>query len=237
MSGEKESQSKGEEKSRDKDIDSVVIRSWPKAVLLYPLLGASVLFGFLSMGSAPEKSSGTMGLVFLIILGVNLFVMTFEFNRIKSIALFFFVVAFIFAALFISAKTDISILGWLREAMAGVKAWANSSFYFGVAIVLGVLFIFMFAHTRINYWEVTSNELIHHRGMLGDVERFPAPNVRITKEINDIFEFGLLWSGSLVIVPASEKKAIILETVPRINEVERKLKAVLSEIAVDIKGD
>ncbi len=230
----------GAEKPRmitEQEIERVCIRSWPKAVLLYPLLAASVLFGILSLGAKPEHASGTLGLVFLMIFGVNLFVMTFEFNRLKSIALFFFVVAFIFAALFISAKTDISILAWLRNALSGIDAWANSSFYFGVSGVLGVLFVFMFCHTRLNYWEVTSNEITHHHGMLGDKERYPAPNVRITKEITDIFEYGLLFSGTLSIYVSTEKKAFLLDTVPRINMVEERLSKVLSEINVDLKND
>jgi hypothetical protein len=219
------------------ELTHVYIRSWPKAVLLYPLLGVSILFGLLSLGSDPAKSSGTMGLVFLLIFGVNLFVMTFDFSRAKSIALFFFVVAFIFAALFLGAKTDISVFAWVRTALGKVNAFANSSFYFGTAAILAILFIFMFIHTRLDYWELTRNELIHHHGILGDVERFPAPEVRFTKEINDIFEYGLLLSGTFVIYPKSEKRTIVLDTVPLIKRAEEKVNVLLSEIAVDINLD
>lgn len=219
------------------EIENVYIRSWPKAVLLYPLLAASVLFGLLSLGSEPKESSGTMALVFLIIFAINLFIMTFEFNTTKSIALFFFVVAFVFAALFISAKTDISVFAWLRTAMSKLHAWANASFYFGVAGVLALLFLSMFIHTRINYWEVTRNELLHHHGLFGGVERFPAPNVEFSKVYNDIFEYGLLFSGSLTIFLASKQKTIVLDTVPLIKRVEEKLNVLLSEIAVDVSID
>jgi hypothetical protein len=217
-----------------KEVTHVYIRSWPKSVLLYPLLVVSLIFGVLSLGLDYEKATGTMGVVFLLILGVNLFVMTFDFNTTKSVAIFFAVIAILFILLFISSKTDVSVLAWLRSALGKVHAVANASFYFGTAAVLGFLFICMFIHTRINYWEVTRNEILHHHGLFGAVDRFPAPNVEFSKQYNDIFEFGLLLSGSLTIFLASKQKNIVLETVPFIKRVEDKLNVLLSEIAVDV---
>ena len=219
------------------ELEHVYIRSWPKAVLLYPLLLASILFGLLSLGSSYEETKGTMALVFLIILLINLFLMTFDFNSTASIAIFAIVVAFIFAALFISAKTDISIFAWMRTAMTSLHAWANASFYFGVAAVLGLLFLAMFIHTRLFYWEVTRNEILHHHGLFAGVKRYPAPNVSLSKQYNDIFEYGLLLSGSITIFLTSEKKAVVLDTIPLLKRVYAKIDILLSEIAVDINID
>ena len=61
--------------------------------------------------------------------------------------------------------------------------------------------------TRFDYWEVLHNELLHHHGPFGDLERFPAPQLKLDKEIPDIFEYLVLRSGRLIFYPTSERRA------------------------------
>jgi hypothetical protein len=82
---------------------------------------------------------------------------------------------------------------------------------------------------------VLSNEIIHHHGILGGIERLPAPGVRLEKDITDVFEYLLLRSGRLVITPAGESRAIILDNVPNINHVEDGVKAILGVTEVSFR--
>ena len=51
------------------------------------------------------------------------------------------------------------------------------------------MFIIVLVVVRFDYWEVRPNELLHHHGFLADMERLAAPNLRMEKEINDVFEY------------------------------------------------
>ena len=68
-----------------------------------------------------------------------------------------------------------------------------------------------------DYWEITHNEILHHKGFLGDLERFPAPNMRLTNEIPDLFEYSLFFllggAGKSVIYPHVSSRAGVLEKV------------------------
>ena len=107
------------------------------------------------------------------------------------------------------------------------SAWALA---FGAWI--GVLISVQF-----DYWEVRPNELLHHHGILSDLERFSAPNLRIDKEINDVFEYLLLRSGRLILQPSNERRAIILDNVPFINRKEKEITGMLGALQVQLRSD
>jgi hypothetical protein len=79
-----------------------------------------------------------------------------------------------------------------------------------------------------------NNELLHRHGPFGDLERFPAPQLKIDKEITDIFEYMLFRSGRLVFYPTSERRAIIVESVMLVNRVENRIKQLLESLEVRI---
>ena len=221
---------------KKKEVDHIIIRPWPKMVFLYPLFFMSIVFALL-LTILPEGDDlkAALGVYWIIAFGANLFVMAFEFNRLRSMAIFSSLIALFVALLYIGNQYEVSFLKWASSAILSVEPMANNRFYFAVSGLLALMFLFMFLHTRFDYWEVTHNELRHHHGLLGNVERFPAPHLRFTKEINDIFEFLLMFSGTLVLFPASETRTIVLENVPHINRVERILEHLLSKLAVDIE--
>jgi len=82
---------------------------------------------------------------------------------------------------------------------------------------------------------IRSNEILHKEGFLGDVRRFPSPNLRMNKEIGDVFEFILLGAGRIVLSPASEKQSIALEHVLRVNRAEKAIQDLLSSLSVEIR--
>jgi hypothetical protein len=113
----------------------------------------------------------------------------------------------------------------------------NQNFYFVMFTVFTIVFLMVFLMTRFNYWEIRHNEILHHHGFMGDVERYPAPNLRMSKEINDVVEYILLRSGRLILQPSSERQAIVLECVININRVEEKVKTLLGSLQVTFRGE
>jgi hypothetical protein len=97
-----------------------------------------------------------------------------------------------------------------------------------------LIYIAVFLNIRFDYWEVRPNELLHHHGVLSNLERFAAPNLRIDKEINDVFEYFLLRTGRLILHPSNERRAIVLENVPLINRKEAEITRMLGSLQVRI---
>jgi hypothetical protein len=87
---------------------------------------------------------------------------------------------------------------------------------------------------RFDYWEVTPNELLHHHGVMSDLKRYSAPNMKIDKEITDVFEYLLLGSGRMILHPQGESRAIVLENVLFINRKERAITRMLGALQVRI---
>jgi hypothetical protein len=112
---------------------------------------------------------------------------------------------------------------------------ANSTFYYVVAGIMALLYLAMFISVQFDYWEVRPNELLHHHGLLSDLNRYSAPDLRIDKEINDVFEYLLLRSGRLILHPSGEKRAIILENVPFIAHKEEALTRMLGALQVQVR--
>ena len=90
---------------------------------------------------------------------------------------------------------------------------------------------------RFDIWEVRANELLHHHGFLANLERMSAPNLRIDKEISDVFEYLLLRSGRLILQPSNERRAIILDNVPFIKKKEEAITRMLSALQVQIRPE
>jgi hypothetical protein len=217
--------------ARKPRLERVVIRSLPKVVFLYPtMLVAAVASVATWQGWG---SDSLWGHVFLIALGLNLVVIGFEFPRTTSLTILFLIAAAILGAILLNQHYN--IFPWMDRQTGRLHPSANTQFYGLIAIAIAIVLVGVFIiHTWFDYWEVLSNELIHHHGILGSLERLPSPGIKFDKEITDIFEYFILGSGRLIITPSGEGRPIILENVPRINHVEHNIKAVLGVTEVQI---
>lgn len=212
-------------------IDRVVIRALPKAVFLYPTLLAAIVAG--SGMSLELASADVWGTAFVVVFALNVVVLAFEFPRTTSLTLFFLGIATVLGAVLINQR--IVFLPELESWVGRIAPEANSQFYWLIVATLGlVLLLTAILHRWVDYWEIYSNELIHHHGLLGNLERYPAPGIKLEKEITDVFEFFILGAGRLVLTVPSEGRAIVLENVPGINRVERQMKEVLGVTEVEI---
>jgi hypothetical protein len=214
--------------------DTIVIRSWPKVIFLYPVMLTCFICGIwmLFVKDSNKSAQEAAGFIFFLVLSLNLLVISFEFSRFKTISLVFFVIAVVSILLYLSKNWP--VISWIQGAIGGLRISASPDLYFALGVYLLIIFCGVFINTRFNYWVVKSNEILHKEGFLGDVRRFPSPNLKMTKEISDVFEFLLLGAGRMVLYPASEKQAIVLEHVLRVNAAEKAIQDLLSSLSVEI---
>jgi hypothetical protein len=215
----------------------VIVRAYPKVVYLYLTWLASLACGLLQPSLIDEEGmllvsainkSAVIGRIWLGIFVFNILVISFEFSRIRSVAIVFFVLAFFFAGSkweFIKPVTDF---------VGGLNLVMNGSFYYTMAAVFTVIFLLVFINTRFSYWEIQPNEILHHHGFLGDVHRYPVRGLRMQKEITDVLELILLRAGTLVITPVGVERPIVLENVIAITKVEDKIQRLLGTMKVHV---
>jgi hypothetical protein len=230
-------------KSGTGDADRVLLVSYPKIVFLWPSFVTALIAGIieLTMGGRGEGGVPTTGATvaawgFLIVLSINLIVLSFDFPRATSLIIFFIILSIVLG-LFLVARSFPTVLPRLGGWIASLHPAANATFYFFFVCMLGLIYAGVLLNTRFDYWEVRPNELLHHHGFLSDLERFSAPNLRIDKEINDIFEYVLLGSGRLILHPSNERRAVVLENVFRINQKEKAITKMLGALQVQVRTE
>ena len=221
----------------------VILVSYPKIVFLWPSYLVAIvaaIFMHVSNQSAtaidPAGGGAVVSWTFLILLSLNLVVLSFDFPRTTSLTLFFVIVALgLGGALAVVYFPD--LFPAVREWIAAIHPQANATFYYIFAGVMTVIYAGVLVNRRFDYWEVRPNELLHHHGVLSDLERFSSPHLRIDKEINDIFEYLLLGSGRLILHPSNEKRAVVLENVLFISGKESKITKLLGALQVQVREE
>ncbi|MFI5401795.1 MAG: hypothetical protein ACHQ1G_02585 [Planctomycetota bacterium] len=218
-----------------RESTTVVVRPYPKIVYLYLTWLASILCGFLQPALAGETldakliaQSSLVGRVWVLLFVFNILVISFEFTRIRSVAIIFAILAFVFAGI------EFGFLASVGSFLRDIPIFMNKTFYFVVAIVFTIIYLIVFLTTRFNYWEFQPNEILHHHGFLGDVQRYPTRGLRMQKEITDVLEHILLRAGTLVLVPPGVDRPIVLENVISLNKVEDKIQRLLGTLKVRI---
>lgn len=220
---------------------SVVVRAYPKIVYLYLTWIASMVCGLLQPAAEGISADGALrlsgegasmgfalGRIWMAIFVFNMLVIAFEFSRIRSVAIAFFMVAFIFAGM------HFGFLGSVGDFLGGLELMMNKVFYFTFAAVFTLIYLLVYINTRFSYWEIQPNEILHHHGFLGDVHRYPTRGLRMKKEISDVMEAILLRAGTLVLNPPGVERPILLENVINITRVEDKIQRLLGTLKVRI---
>ncbi len=215
-------------------VDSVVIRSYQKAVFFYPTFLTAIVCAILAYavkdpGGAYPRIAGD---IFFTVFAVNIMITAWDFSRTGFIAVILLLVIAILGILLI--QTKFAFLQGLASFLGLIQLRCHPHVYLVFAGIFGFLLLLSFAQSRLDYWEVHGNELLHVTGLVGNVERFPAPNLRFKKELPDVFEYTLLRSGTLVLEPAPGERHP-LPNVININAVERRIEKLLSTIDVTVE--
>lgn len=206
--------------------------------LIVSVIAAIVMYfgGYHAVDPDTQSTPVVMTGLFLVVMLVNMFVIVFDFPRSTSLTLLFILLS-IGLGLWVLSIGFPSLMPAIANWLSGIRPVANTTFYVCTALVLMCMYVAVLISVRFNYWELSNNELLHHHGFLSDLKRYPAPNLRIDKEINDVFEYILLGAGRLILHPSTEKRAIVLDNILFVTRKERELTRVLGSIKVRISGD
>ncbi|HEX5135491.1 MAG TPA: hypothetical protein VFY93_00835 [Planctomycetota bacterium] len=219
-----------------RETTTVIVRPYPKIVYLYLTWIVSLLCGIFQpqlgvrdvLNETILRTSGFWGRIWLFAFVFNILVISFEFSRIRSVAIIFALLAFVFAG------SQFGFLDVVGAFLGHLPILMNKTFYFAVTAIFTVIYLLVFINTRFNYWEFQPNEILHHHGFLGDVQRYPTRGLRMQKEITDVLEHILLRAGTLVLSPAETDRPIVLENVINLNGVEDKIQRLLGTLKVRI---
>ena len=228
---------KGEEKSPSR----IVLVSYPKIVFLYPTFVVSLAAAiYLSFARQPLDTTNTaaivLSVVFLGVWAMNLVVLAVDFPHTTSLSVVFLLIAVVMGGVLLSVLKP-EVLPYVAGKLRAFHPLANASFYWTFSISLGLAMLGAIVVSRFDRWEARPNELLHHQGLWGNVDRFPAPGVRIDKEITDVFEYLLLHSGRLTLHLSSERRAVVLENIPFIARKEKALTRLLGTLQVDVREE
>lgn len=184
-----------------------------------------------------HKLERFMGGLFLALLGLNLTIITFDFPRTTWIAILALVVAGILGVLLLNQYFH--IIPPLVSFVQGLDIRATTQFYLGFSLTMVALFAAMIASSRFDYWELTANELVHHTGLLGDIERYSTAGLKLNKEITDIFEYILAGSGTIILNIPGNPRPIVLHNVLRIGYIEQRSDMILNArfVRLDREGE
>ncbi len=221
----------------------ILLVPYPKFVFMYPTLivtaiATVILYigGYHAIDPTTDPLPVVMTGLFLVVMMANMFVIVFDFPRATSLTLVFIVTTIALGFwLLVLAKPD--FLPSIQPLVTAVRPAANATFFLCITIAMLLMYVAVFISVRFNYWELRNNELLHHHGILSDLKRYPAPNLRVDKEINDVFEYMLLGAGRLILHPSTEKRAIVLDNILFVSDKERELTKMLGSIKVQVGSD
>lgn len=220
----------------------VYLVPYPKFVFMYPTwIAALVVAIYLEFVHNPvdahDKFAVAATIGFLGVFFVNCVILAFDFPRATTLTAFFFAAAVALGlALLFTLKPH--FLPAILDTLKKVRPVANPTFYWMIVVGFGILFIGIFITARMDWWEVRPNELLHHHGLLQDMERLPSPHVRFKRETNDLFEYLLLGSGRLTLHFADDKRDdVVLDNVLWLSRKEPQVTRMLGVLEVEVRKE
>lgn len=216
-------------------VEPLVIRSWPKIVMMLPTFVMALICGVITVfnNTEPPNQFGfihAVNLAFLLVLFANLILLLYDLNLRGFLIVVLALVVVALVLLLIDMKRG-GIWATIEKAIS-LKVYANAAFYFLFALVLGLNLIIAWIITRFHYWVVERNEIIIHNGFMHEQQRHPTSSARFRLQIDDVIEYGLFGAGKLVFTFADDRSEHVLPTVLRVRSKARQLDLLLGRVAV-----
>jgi hypothetical protein len=203
---------------------SITFRSWPKVIFSWP--GILAAFGAAGVTSLQPQYASQAGLAFLAVWGLILMVLSFEFTRASTLAFLFAVIALAVGGVLLNQHHPFfpQVKAWLQARDAS----ATTEFYLLFGVLQTFFMVMIAVNSRLNYWVISANELTHKRGFLGNTDRYPTDGLKIHTEIDDVFEYLLARSGTIILTVPGVGRPIVLENVVGIKTIEEQVDSILN---------
>ena len=159
-----------------------------------------------------------------------LFFTAFDFGSTKFFILILAIVIIVLLVIFL-VLPRIEISNLITPTEFNIEMTSN--FYMVTTFILGTILLFIIIVARFDYWKIEQNELYHVKGIFTQDERYPVANLRIKKEIPDVFEYFILKAGSMTI-DTGKGEEFHLRTVVNVEDKIDKLNRLLSRTQVEI---
>lgn len=214
------------EPSTPRKIERVRIYGLPKGAVMWPTAVTAIVIGLIGLIAEIE----TLAFVFFIVFGFNLMVLFFDFSRGVVFGIFGLIVALI-AVLY---GVDFEFAPVRDVVDQSIVGGASPAFLLTYGLLFMILYFIAVRFRRsFEYFELSSNEMVKKQGILGDAERFNAPDLQIKKEIGDVFESLILFGAGNLRITTAKGREFYIENVPRINRVEEDIRRLLGTLEVD----
>ncbi|MFT7579171.1 MAG: hypothetical protein ACI9MR_000833 [Myxococcota bacterium] len=195
----------------------VKVRSLPKVVFFYLTWIASLVCA-LAAGDAPEPWVGALWMAIFLF---NLLVISFDFNEERSLIVVLLITAGLLSLLYFGALSDVE--GFINS----LQPRMNDTFYWMIFGAFSVVFFFAWLQSRLDYWIIEPNEVVHRYGVFPKMRRYPTESMRWDKVVPDLLEKLLLGSGSIILTTPHEKHPIVINHVMRIGRIDDKIASIL----------
>lgn len=205
----------------------VIVRPLPKVVFFYLTWIMSLLCA-LVVGVASGESGPPVwvGQAWITVFFFNVLVISFDFSEERSLI----AVLTIFALGILLLYLD--VLGPLSNAFMSMHPTMNGTFYWMVFGAFSTIYGLVFLNTRVNYWVVRPNEVIHRYGIFPKMKRYSTDDMRVDKTVPDMLERLLLGTGQLVLTTPHERHPIVLDNVMRIGTIDNRIADIMGVKAV-----
>lgn len=212
---------------KEKPVNAVYLRSYPKVIFFWPLLLVSFILWILEfVNNAPEPNA-LYGNIWLVMFFVNIFIIAFDFSSAKFFVLIMVIVVVLLLLFFLVVPN----MGGL-PSITTFNLAITWQFYLTITLILVVVLGLVVLGSRFDYWKIERNEIYHKAGIFSSAERVPTKSLRLKKEIPDVFEFFVLRAGSITLMPG-HGDVIPLNTVLNINKKQRQIDWLLSHISME----
>lgn len=215
---------------------TVTIRPWPKIIMMIPTMVMAIICGIvMAVYGIPKPEEGftlrhVVNLVFMLVLFINLMLLLYDLSLRGFLIIGLSIVVLILLLYLLDLKRG-GVWETIERTLS-LKVYANSAFYFLFAIILLANLVIAWVITRFHYWVVERNEIIIHNGFMHEVERHPTSAARFRLQIEDVIEYGVFGSGTLVFRFTDDDTERVLSTVLGVRKKAAALDVLLGRVAV-----
>jgi len=171
-----------------------------------------------------------LGLIFMFVLAINLLIVFYDIRTTTGMVIGVTIIALVLLGIVLN--NQFHVVPFLSGVMFFLAPVMDIKFYLFMAIVLAILLFVAFVATRFYYWEVRTNEVIIHTGLLEKQDRLPTQHVHCEWQIDDVLEFFLMRSGSLIFTFPGRPRPEVLQNVMRVRKRQEELAELLGVIQV-----
>jgi hypothetical protein len=197
----------------------VRIHSLPKVIFFYPVWLFSIVCAIVQ---AADPAASWTGISWMMLFALNLFVIAYDFTEERTI------IAVLGGVVIVLGLVLGGVLSDVFSFLEGFKPMMDATFYTMMSVIFGLVFFVSWVGSRLDYWEIEPNEVIHRYGLFRRMKRFSTESLRWDKVIPDVMERIMLGTGTIILTTPYEKHPIVIDHVTRIGKIDGHIAHILS---------